>query len=63
MERFSNIGLSFECLYYFHTKVYLQMTSRGDLGHIGTSKLICETSQWTSSCMMQFLPEVVLNRP
>ena len=33
------------------------MTSSGDLCHVGTSKLICKTNQWTGSCVMRFLPE------
>ena len=32
-------------------------TSSGDLYHVGTSKLICETNRWTSLCVMRFLPE------
>ena len=33
------------------------MTSGGDLCHVGTSKLICETNRWTGPCVMRFLPE------
>ena len=58
MERFSNIGVSLGCLYYFRTKVCSQMTFGGDLCHVENSKLFCETNRWTSSCMMRFLPEV-----
>ena len=57
MERFSNIGVSLGCLYYFHTKVFLQTTSAGDMCHVGTSKLICEANRWTGSCVMWFLLE------
>ena len=45
------------CLYYFHTKVCLQLTSGEDLCHGGTSKLICGANRWTGSCVMRFLPE------
>ena len=41
---FSEIGVPLGCLYYFHTKVCSQMTSGGDLYHVGPSKLICETN-------------------
>ena len=54
---FWNIKVSLWCIYYFHTRVCLQMTSGGDLGHIGTGKLICEADRWTRSCVMRFLPE------
>ena len=43
-EGFSNIRVSLGCFHYFHTKVCSQMTSGGDLCHVGTSKLICETN-------------------
>ena len=33
------------------------MTSGGNLCHMGTNKLICETNQWTGSYVMRFLPE------
>ena len=33
------------------------MTSGGELCHVGTSKLICETNGWTGPCVMQFYPE------
>ena len=45
------------CLYYFHTIVYSQMTSCGDLYCIGNSKLTCYANQGTDSCVMRFLPE------
>ena len=51
------IGVSLRCLYYFHTKVYSQMTSGGGLCHVGPSKLICDTNRWTGHCVMRFLPE------
>ena len=54
---FSKIGVPLGCLYYFHTKVCSQMTSGGDLYHVGPSKLICETNWWTGPCVMQFLRE------
>ena len=57
LEVFEYRGL-FGLFYYFHTRVCSQMTSRGDLCHIGTSKLLCKASQWTGSCVMRFLPEV-----
>ena len=53
---FSNIGVSLGCLYYFRTTVCSQMTSGGDLCHIGISKLTCEANRWTGSCVIQFLP-------
>ena len=56
-EGFSNIGVSLGCSHYFYTKVCSQMTSNGDLCHVGTSKLISETNRWTGPCMIQFLPE------
>ena len=49
--------MSLGCLYYFHTKECLQMTSGENLHHVGTSKLICEANRWTRSCVMQFLPK------
>ena len=33
------------------------MTSGGDLCHVGTSKLISDTNQWTGPCVIEFLPE------
>ena len=33
------------------------MTSGGDLYHVGSSKLICETNRWTGPFVMRFLPE------
>ena len=36
--------VSLGCFPYFHTKAFCQMTSGGDLCHVGTSKLICETN-------------------
>ena len=33
------------------------MTSGGDLYHVGTNKLICETDRWTGPCVMRLLPE------
>ena len=45
------------CLYYFHTKLRLQITSGGNSYHIGISKLICETNRWTGCCVMSFLPK------
>ena len=56
-RRFSKTGVPLGCLYYFHTKVYSQMTSGGELYHVETSKLICETNRWTGPCVMRFLPE------
>ena len=35
----------------------LENNFQGDLCHIGTIKLICEASRWTSSCVMRFLPK------
>ena len=49
--------MSLGCLYYFHTKVCLQVTSVGDLNHVGTSKLIFEANRWTGFCVMSFLPK------
>ena len=43
--------------HYFYTKVCSQMTSDGDLCHVGTSKLISETNRWTCPCVIQFLLE------
>ena len=43
-EGFSNIGVFLGCFHYFDTKVCSQMTSGGDLCHVWTSKLICETN-------------------
>ena len=34
------------------------MISGEELCHIGPSKWICETNQWTGPCVMRFLPEV-----
>ena len=56
-EGFSNIWVSLGCSHYFYTKVCSQMTSNGDLCHVGSSKLISETNRWTGPCMIQFLPE------
>ena len=56
-EGFSNIGVSLGCSHYFYTKVCSQMTSNGDLCHVGTSKLISETNRWTGPCVIQFLLE------
>ena len=33
------------------------MTSCGDLCHVGSSKLICETNRWTGPYVMRFLVE------
>ena len=44
-EGFSNIGVSLGCSHYFYTKVCSQMTSGGDLCHVGMSKLINDTNQ------------------
>ena len=41
----SKIGVSLGCSHYFYTKVCSQMTSDGDLCHVGTSKLISETNR------------------
>ena len=49
IERFSNTGMSLGCLYYFHTKLCLQMIFGGDLYHVGTGKRICEADLWTGS--------------
>ena len=57
IERFLNTKVSLGCSYYFHTKACSQMTSGGDLCHVGTSKLICGTNRWTGPCVMQFLLE------
>ena len=57
-EGFSNIRVSLGCSHCFYTKVCSQMTSNGDLCHVGTSKLISETNRWTGPCMIQFLPKV-----
>ena len=46
-----------EFLYDLHTKACLQMTSDGNLCHVGTTKLICETNRWTGSFVMWFLQE------
>ena len=54
---FSNIKVSLWCIYYFHTRVCLQMASGGDLCHVETGKLICEADRWTRPCAMRFLPE------
>ena len=43
-EVFSNIGVSLGCPHYFYTKGCSQMTSCGDLSHVGTSELIGETN-------------------
>ena len=43
-ERFSNNGVSLGCSHYSYTKVCSQITSGGDLCHVGTSKLISETN-------------------
>ena len=56
-EWFSITAVSLGCFHYFHTKVCSQMTSGGDLCHVGTSKLICETNLETGSCVIQFLPQ------
>ena len=57
IEGFSNIGVSLGCSHYFYTKVCSQMTSGGDLCHVGASKLISKTNRWTGPCVIQFLPE------
>ena len=44
-DAFSNIGVSLGCSHYFYIKVCYQMTSGGDLCHVGTSKLISETNR------------------
>ena len=44
-EGFSNVGVSLGCSHYFYTKGCSQMTSRWDLCHVGTSKLINDTNQ------------------
>ena len=44
-EGFSNIGVSLGCSHYFYTKVCSQMTSGGDLCHVGMSKLISGTNR------------------
>ena len=44
-ERFSNIVVSLGCFHYFYSKVCSQMTSGGDLCHVGMSKSISETNQ------------------
>ena len=49
IERFSNTGMSLGCLYYFHTKLCLQMIFGGDLCHVGTGKRICKADLWTGS--------------
>ena len=54
---FSKIGVPLGWLYYFHTKVCSHMTSGGDVYHVGTSKLICETNWGTGPCVMRFLAE------
>ena len=51
-EGFSKIGVSLGCSHYFYTKKCCQMTSGGDLCHVGTSKLISETNQWTGPCVI-----------
>ena len=56
-QRFSNIGVSLVCSHYFYTKVCYQMTSGGDLCHVGASKLNSETNRWIDPCVIQFLPE------
>ena len=33
------------------------MTSDGNLCHVGTTKLICETNRWNGSFVMWFLQE------
>ena len=33
------------------------MTFVGDLCHVGTSKLICETNRWTGPCVLRVLRE------
>ena len=38
-------------------QVCSQITSDGDLCHVGPNKLIWETNRWTGSCVMRFLPE------
>ena len=43
-ERFSNIRVSLGCSHYSYTKVCSQITSGGDLCHVGMSKLISETN-------------------
>ena len=53
---FRKLGVSLGCLYDFHTRLCSQMTSGGNLCHIGTSKFICEANQWTGFCVMWFLP-------
>ena len=44
-EGFSNIGVYLGCCHYFYAKVCSQMTSGGDLYHVGTSKLIIEANR------------------
>ena len=44
-EGFLNIGVSLGCFHYSYTKIFSQMTSGGDLCHLGTSKLIIVTNQ------------------
>ena len=44
-------------LLFTYYVVCSQMTFSGDLYHVGPSKLICETNQWTDLCEMQFLPK------
>ena len=57
-EGFSNIGMSLGCSHYFYTKVVCsQMTSGGDLCHVGMSKFISGTNRWTGPCVIQFLLE------
>ena len=36
-DGFLNIGVSLRCFHYFYTKVRSQITSGGDLCHVGTS--------------------------
>ena len=54
---FSNIGVSLGCSYYFYITLCSQITSVGDLWHVGTSKFISKTNHWTGTCVIQFLPE------
>ena len=54
---FRVLGVYLGCSHYFYTKVCSQMTSGGDLCHVGTSKLISETNRWTGPCVIQFLLE------
>ena len=54
---YSNIEVSLGRFIISILKYDLQMTSGGDLYHVGTSRLMCEANRWTGSCVMRFLPE------